>query len=195
MRTDALLSVCPLARRMQSDLRGAGETAAVQLATLTAGVHLYLGVDKLYPYLQAGSTFSARPRTYLFLLSGVAILVGITLWAKTDLRRDVIYALGIVVVGGNVATWLLIGGHGTGFITPAWVTQGHSHGGPVGTLISHFFGSRLLVLTKVTELLTVAVLGVLLVDDLRGGRGEGEDPSAPSQNREDDEREEDLSRA
>jgi len=185
---------------MQSDLRGAGETAAVQLATLTAGVHLYLGVDKLFPYLQAGSTLSARPRTYLFLLSGLAILVGITLWAKTDLRRDAIYALGIVVVGGNVATWLLIGGHGTGFITPAWVTQGHSHGGPVGTLLSHFFGSRLLVLTKVTELLTVAVLGVLLVDDLRGGRGEDGDPedrSPAAPNREDDpdEGEEGLSRA
>lgn len=137
---------------------------AAGLAYLVAGVHLFhpqRGFPRLVTVLGTGdvSLLAYDPRPLLFVLSGVAILAGITL-VHLGLPRRPLYAAGIALV----ATYLL------GYV--AWHLTGHGgflpgreplyHGmHPVEAVVSHLAAYPLARVTKLAELALLAVLVVL----------------------------------
>lgn len=147
------------------------EFVAVQLAVLTAAVHLWLGLPRLRIYAAAGTPFT-DVRVVLFVLSAVAVLAGMGL-VLAGVSREIIYSLGILLALGYIVGWLILGGHG-GF---AW--EGEGHGGPLVTLLDHVLADGYLTLTKVTELLLLGVLSVLLANE-RAESGDDADPGEES---------------
>ncbi|NHN46330.1 hypothetical protein G9464_01780 [Halostella sp. JP-L12] len=146
---------------MERRTRNALESAGVLMASLTGGLHLMIGIERLTFYLMAARPFT-DVRQPLFVLSGVAIFLGITLWYR-GLRRDVVYGAGILLMLGYVVGWLLLGGHGSNY---AWEAGGHHAASPLVTLIDHLTGDIYLFATKVTETALLGILSVLLYDEL-----------------------------
>ncbi|WP_256295823.1 hypothetical protein [Haloarchaeobius salinus] len=153
---------------MDENVEVALRFTAAQLAAATAGIHLWIGLPRQYLYLQAGTPFT-DPRQTLFVLSSLAVLVGIGL-AAYGLRRDYVYGLGIVLALSYLVGWLLLGGHAEGneVIAYAWESTGHSHGTPLTTLVEHLLGDWRLVTTKTIEALLLGILSVLLYHERFG---------------------------
>ncbi|WP_135821650.1 hypothetical protein [Halostella litorea] len=145
---------------MDQGTRGALESAGVLLAALTGGLHLMIGLPRFTLYLMAGQPF-LDVRQVLFVLSGVAVFLGVTLWYM-GLRRDVVYGAGILLMLGYLVGWLVLGGHGNQF---AW-QGGHHAGSPLVTLFEHLVSEWQLLLTKLTESTLLVVLVALLYDEL-----------------------------
>ena len=127
------------------------------LAAITAGIHLMIGVERLTYYLLASRPFT-DPRQSLFVLSGAAIFLGITLWYR-GLRRDVVYAAGILLMLGYLVGWLILGGPEGQF---AW-EAGH-HGSPLVGLFEHLTADFYLIVTKTVETTLLGILIALLYD-------------------------------
>ena len=153
---------------MDENVEVALRFTAAQLAAATAGIHLWIGLPRQYYYLQAGTPFT-DPRQTLFVLSSLAVLVGIGL-AAYGLRRDYVYSLGILLAPSYLVGWLLLGGHpeGNEVVAYAWTSTGHSHGGPLVTLVEHLLGDWRLVTTKTIEALLLGVRAVLLYEERFG---------------------------
>jgi len=155
------------------------ESAGVLLAALTAGIHLMIGVERLTYYLVASRPFT-DPRQVLFVLSGAAIFLGVTLWYR-GLRRDVVYAAGILLMLGYLVGWLILGGHEGQY---AW--EASHHGGPLVGLFEHLTADFYLLVTKTVEATLLGVLIVLLYDVRANGGGTNEDETAAERAREND---------
>jgi hypothetical protein len=153
---------------MDENVEVALRFTAAQLAAATAGIHLWIGLPRQYYYLQAGTPFT-DPRQTLFVLSSLAVLVGIGL-AASGLRRDYVYGMGIGLALSYLVGWLLLGGHpeGNEIIAYAWESTGHTHGTPLATLGEHLFGDWRLVTTKTIETLLLGILVVLLYHERFG---------------------------
>ncbi|MCT9094711.1 hypothetical protein [Haloarchaeobius sp. HME9146] len=156
---------------------------AAQLAVATAGIHLWLGWRALYAYINAGRPFT-DPRMVLFVLSAIAVPVGIGL-AAAGMRRDYVYSLGIGLMACYLVGWLLFGGHpqpGQLTIAPAWTATGeHTHGSILSTLVEHLFSQWELLASKVIESILLVVLVVLLCEERRdsaGSEGDATDAEA-----------------
>ena len=163
---------------MERRTRDLLESAGVLMASLTGGLHLMIGVERLTLYLLASRPFTDI-RQPLFVLSGVAIFLGVTLWYR-GLRRDAVYAAGILLTLGYIVGWLLLGGHGSNY---AWEAGGHHAANPLITLLEHLTGDVYLLATKVTETTLLAVLVALLYDELtRDDADESDDASADDAN-------------
>jgi hypothetical protein len=163
---------------MKQRTRDLLESAGVLMASLTGGLHLMIGVERLTLYLMASRPFTDI-RQPLFVLSGVAIFLGVTLWYR-GLRRDAVYAAGILLTLGYIVGWLLLGGHGSNY---AWEAGGHHAANPLITLLEHLTGDVYLFATKVTETTLLAVLVALLYDELtRDDADESDDASADDAN-------------
>ena len=145
---------------MDQGTRGTLESAGVLLAALTGGIHLMIGLPRLTFYLMAGRPLT-DVRQPLFVLSGIAVFLGVTLWYM-GLRRDAVYGAGIVLMLGYVVGWLVLGGHGNRF---AW-QGGHHAGSPLLTLFEHLVSDWRLFLSKLSESALLAVLVALLYDEL-----------------------------
>jgi len=150
---------------MDENVDAALRFGALQLALVTAAIHLWVGWQRWFAYLQAGTPL-IDPLQPLFVLSSVGVLVGVALAAR-GLRRDYVYAIGVVLMLCYLVGWLLLGGHRTGpaLFAPAWETVGHSHGSALGTLVEHLFSNWLLAASKVVEATCLAILLVLLYDE------------------------------
>lgn len=150
---------------MDENVEVALRFTAAQLAAATAGIHLWIGLPRQYYYLQAGTPFT-DPRQTLFVLSSLAVLVGIGL-AAYGLRRDYVYGMGILLALSYLVGWLLLGGHpeGNQVIAFAWESAGHSHGSALSTLVEHLLGDWRLVATKTIEALLLGILAVLLFQE------------------------------
>ena len=146
---------------MERRTRDLLESAGVLMASITGGLHLMIGVERLTYYLMASRPF-IDVRQPLFVLSGIAIFLGVTLWYR-GLRRDVVYGAGILLMLGYIVGWLLLGGHGSNY---AWEAGGHHAANPLLTLLDHLTGDLYLFATKVTETTLLAVLVALLYDEL-----------------------------
>lgn len=158
---------------MNQRTRGILESAGVLLAALTAGIHLMIGVERLTYYLVASRPL-ADPRQLLFVLSGVAVFLGVTLWYR-GLRRDWVYGCGVLLMLGYLVGWLLLGGHGNRY---AW-EGGHHDAGPLVTLVEHLTGDVYLLTTKTVEFALLVVLVALLYDSLqRDGPADGAESAA-----------------
>ncbi|PSQ26983.1 hypothetical protein BRD03_08470 [Halobacteriales archaeon QS_9_68_17] len=163
---------------MERRTRDLLESAGVLMASLTGGLHLMIGIERLTLYLLASRPFTDI-RQPLFVLSGVAIFLGVTLWYR-GLRRDAVYAAGILLTLGYIVGWLLLGGHGSNY---AWEAGGHHAANPLITLLEHLTGDVYLLATKVTETTLLAVLVALLYDELtRDDADESDDASADDAN-------------
>ena len=120
----------------------------VQLALVSAGIHLWWGVPRLLVYLPIGSF--ADPRPYLFVLSGIAIFAGAVVLYFGGPPR-VLYALGTGVMLAYVfgyAAWHLTG-HG-GFL-PGVTGYGHAEN-PLRVVWSHLADDPLAMAAMTVEL-------------------------------------------
>lgn len=137
--------------------------AAAAIAYVVAGLHLFhpdLGIAQLVIRLSAGPELLVHdPRPVAFVLSGVAILVGVTA-AAAGLPKRPLYALGIALM----ATYV------TGYF--AWHLTGHGgflpereplyHGlQPHETVITHLAGDLWAATAILAETILIGVLVVL----------------------------------
>lgn len=157
---------------MDENVDAALRVGALQLSLVTAAIHLWIGWGRLYAYIQAGTPF-IDPLQILFVASSVAVLVGVAM-AALGVRREYVYALGVVLMLCYLVGWLLFGGVRTSatLFAPAWQDVGHSHGGALATLVEHLFGNWLLLVSKVVEATALVVLVALLYGELTTDDGE-----------------------
>jgi hypothetical protein len=164
---------------MDENVDAALRVGALQLVLVTAAIHLWIGWQRLFVYIQAGTPL-VDPLQVLFVLSSLAVLAGVGL-AAWGLRREFVYALGVVLMLFYLLGWLFLGGHRTGgaWIALAWETTAHSHGTALQTLVEHLFGDWRLLVTKVVEATALVILLVLLYGE-RTMDDEGATASAES---------------
>lgn len=134
------------------------------LAVVVAGVHLFhgqRGVPRLVELLATGNAalLVTDPRPLFFVLSGVAILVGVfaLLW---EVPRKPVYLGGMVLMGTYIAGYFAwhMTGHG-GFL-PGRLP--HYHGlGPVEAVVRHLELYPIARVSKVAETLLLVLLAVL----------------------------------
>jgi hypothetical protein len=155
---------------MDENVDAALRVGALQLALVTAAIHLWIGWQRLFVYIQAGTPF-VDPLQVLFVLSSIAVFVGVGL-AAWGLRRDYVYGLGIVLMLCYLLGWVFLGGHRTGgaLIAPAWETTGHAHGTPLVTLFEHLVADWVLLVSKVVEATALVVLVVLFYGERTSDR-------------------------
>lgn len=165
---------------------------AVQLVGAVAVVHLVVGLTGLVEILVNGllATYLTefvfeRPRTLLFTVSGVGILVGLVATARGHLDRRRAYLLGVAMMATYLVGWLAwhtVLNHGLA-LTGGPTETTHTHGGVLDTLFSHYVepllatlgaagsgtpgtGRTLLGIVSVTlEVAGLVVLGLLLRGD------------------------------
>ncbi|QSG04338.1 hypothetical protein [Natranaeroarchaeum sulfidigenes] len=149
---------------MDDSVRGTLEFAAVQLAAVVAGLHLYWAIPRLITAAQTDQPIYWDPRPLLFIVSGVAIIVALLLVRQQLLSRLRAYVLGIGLMLTYILGWAYwhLGGH---MAVLPWVedTHGHSHeGNPIVILAEHLVGSPIDGISKTAETLLLLTL-VLLV--------------------------------
>ena len=137
--------------------------AAGALALLVAGLHLFHpqhGLERFVAILGSDpSLFLAHPRPVAFVLSAVAIVVGVYLCIFGVARRP-IYALGIALMLAYVVGYFAwhFTGHG-GFLPGR---EPYYHGmGPLETVVAHLRGDRWAATAVAAELLLAAILAAL----------------------------------
>jgi hypothetical protein len=120
---------------------------ALQVVGAVAVVHLAVGTEQLASVAASGllaeylsGRVLERPRGPLFVVSGLAVLVGLVAAGRGWLDRRTAYQLGIVAMvaflGGWVA-WHTVLDHGFALSGEAATTE-HSHGGLLATIYSHY---------------------------------------------------------
>ena len=130
----------------------------VQLALVSAVIHLWWGVPRLLVYLPIGSL--ADPRPYLFVISGVAIFIGAAILSLGGPPR-ILYALGIgtmLAYALGYVAWHLTG-HG-GFL-PGVAGYGHAED-PLQVVVDHLADDPLALAAMVVELGAVACFALLI---------------------------------
>lgn len=177
---------------------------AVQVVGAVAVVHLVVGLAGFLEILVNGLLAAyltefifERPRPALFTVSGLVILGGMAATARgrLDLRRAYLLGVGVLAIYllGWIA-WHTVLGHGlalSGGSGGAETVAGHSHGGLLDTLRSHYIdpllatvagagsgtpgtGRTLLgVVSATLEIVGIVVLGLLLRVDPAIERGGG----------------------
>lgn len=139
------------------------------LAYLVAGIHLFHpqhGFPRFVTILATGdpSLFVYDPRPVAFVLSALAILVGIKL-AATNVARKYVYAFGMLLVATYFVgyfAWHLTG-HG-GFLPGRKPLYHGLH--PVEAVVSHLVNSPLAALAKLAEASLFVVLALLYREEL-----------------------------
>ncbi|WP_253736732.1 hypothetical protein [Halohasta salina] len=133
--------------------------AAGALAVAVAAIHIYWGFPRLVTQLQAGLVPDPRPA--LFVLSGIAILLGIARILDGH-DPEPFYLAGIGLVSlylvGYVA-WHAFGGHG-GFFWP-WAPEPIVHDEPAAVVVAEHLLTTPLDLAS--KLLETVLLGLLVV--------------------------------
>lgn len=140
--------------------------AAGALAVAVAAIHIYWGFPRLVSQFQAGIVPDPRPA--LFVLSGVAILLGLArILDGHDPEPYYLAGIGLMAVYlvGYVG-WHAYGGHG-GFFWP-WAPEPLVHDEPAAmVVIDHLLSTPLDLASKTLELLLAAVLTALYRGDPR----------------------------
>lgn len=137
---------------------------AAGLAYVVAGIHLFhprRGFPRLVTVLGTGdaSLLLSDPRPLAFVLSGFAILAGVSV-VHLGVRRRPVYALGIGLVSLYLVGYFAwhLSGHG-GFLPGR---APHFHGvSPVEAVVGHLVEYPLARAAKLAELALLAVLVVL----------------------------------
>lgn len=134
------------------------------LAYLVAGVHLFhptRGFPRLVTLLGTGdpSLLVHDPRPLVFVLSAIAVLLGIKL-VILGIERKRIYVLGMVLVTAYFVGYFAwhLSGHG-GFLPGREPLYHGLH--PVEAVVAHLVDHPLVALAKLAEVALFAVLAVL----------------------------------
>ena len=153
-----------------------------QLATLAAN-------GLLDDYL-TGMVFE-RPRALLFLLSSLAVLGGVVAAARGHIERRTAYQLGVLAMVTFLVGWVAwhtVLDHGFALSGTSEQVDGHTHGGLLDTLASHYVAPLLAtvgaatteggsartflgIVSKTLELAALVLLFVLLRVDPAVGEG------------------------
>lgn len=136
----------------------------VVLAYLVAGFHLThpkLGLPRLVLLYNTDSLYllANHPRPLVFVVSGLAIVVGVAL-AGMDYQRRLVYGLGILLMGTYIIGYVAwhLSGHG-GFL-PGRKPLYHGLT-PLEALVAHITTDTWAALAKLSELALLGVLAVL----------------------------------
>lgn len=146
------------------------EQALIPLALLTAGIHLYWGIPRFTNYVDVG--VMPDPRPVLFVLSGHAILGGLTLVLLGVVDKRWTYLPGVALMLAHLvgyAAWHTVLSHG---VAHSAETTTHVHDVPhteavVSVVFEHLVNSPLALASKLAE---VAIIGLLLWLFLDGQR-------------------------
>ena len=138
--------------------RATAEVAAAGLALVTAAIHLRWGIPRFVAYASVG--VMPDPRPALFVLSGHAIALGITVAALGLVRRRRLYRPGAALMAAHLlgyVAWHTVLAHGVG-------GTGEAHPsltlGSAGTVVlEHLLASPVVAASKLAEL---AALGLLV---------------------------------
>lgn len=134
------------------------QCAALVLGLLTAGIHLAWGIPRFTNYVSVGAM--PDPRPLLFVLSGHAILAGVTLASLgvVDPRRTYLPGIGLMLahVAGYVG-WHTVYRHGLAE-TGSHATDVVHVDSPVVVVLDHLLNSPIALASKSAE---VAVIGLL----------------------------------
>lgn len=138
------------------------EQTVIALALLTAGIHLYWGIPRFTNYVAVG--VMPDPRPVLFVLSGHAILGGLTLVLLGVVDKRWTYLPGMALMLAHIigyAAWHTVLSHGVAYSAE---TTSHVHDVPhtdamVTIVFEHLVNSPLALVSKLAEL---AVLSLLL---------------------------------
>lgn len=169
---------------------------ALQLVGAVAVIHLAVGSAKLVELAANGLLVEylteqvfTFPRTALFTVSSVAAFAGIVAAARGRLQLRHAYELGVLLLATYLLGWVAwhtVLNHGAAIgAAPGAESGAHTHGGLVGTLVSHYLDPLLAtvgaaasgtpgsgraalgVVSKTLEIAGMAVLAVLLYADPR----------------------------
>lgn len=147
------------------------ERAVVLLALVTAGIHLYWGIPRFTNYAAVG--VMPDPRPALFVLSGHAILAGLTLVLLGVVDKRWTYLPGMALMLAHLAgyaAWHTVLSHG---VARSAETTSHVHEVPhpenaVVVVLEHVVNSPLALASKPAELALLGLLAWLYL----AGRGE-----------------------
>lgn len=152
---------------------------AAQLVLASALVHLWWGLPRFFVYAHPQTlAFYLRsggipdPRPFLFVALGLVVIGGIVATWRGLVSYRLAYAVGICLMLGSIAGWVAwhtVFEHGVALTSAAPVgaeTGGH-HEGVLETVIEHALVIPLEGATKLVELLAVVVFLVLLWADPR----------------------------
>lgn len=133
---------------------------ASQLVLLSALVHVFLGAQKWGEYASVGILLPPDIRWPLFVVSGVAVVVGMGLARRSERERRW-YLAGAVAMLGYVAAYFLwhLGGHRPLFVLGPATT----HQLTLEFVVAHYFAGPLETFTLTVELLAAVLLSVLYV--------------------------------
>jgi len=137
--------------------------AAGALAVAVAGIHIFWGFPRLVTQLQIGAVPDPRPA--VFVLSGVAIFLGIAqVLDGRDPKPIYLAGIGLMVayIAGYVA-WHTILGHG-GFWP--WGPEAITHDQPAHiVVVEHLLADPLALASKLLEIALAGLLAVLYRQD------------------------------
>lgn len=152
-------------------VRGA-RVAVAALVFVTAAYHLWWGFPRSLIYGRALLDLASRglppdPRPFLFVAYGLALLAGPYLVIHGKLSHRRAYQLGLLAMVLAFLGWVFWHetGHGaflTGAPAPSTGGHGHSHGGVLRTVASHFVVEPIEGVTKSVELAAAALFAFLL---------------------------------
>ena len=138
---------------------------AAHLALVVAVLHLTMGLYNWFRWLSAGFLLPRDLRWPLFVVSGLAIVVGMVLAAQGRYRRP-LYAGGI----GLMAVYILgyFGWHVSGHKPLLFFGEGAGHEGPLlEYLLDHLFAGVVEFLALASEFALAVVLAYLLIKESR----------------------------
>ncbi|WP_115865007.1 hypothetical protein [Halorussus litoreus] len=150
---------------MESDFPAPIYLVAAHLAVVVAVVHLTMGLYNWLRWLQAGFLVPRDLRWPLFVISALALFIGLLLAAQGRYRRQ-LYAGGIllmVVYVGGYFVW-----HATGHRPLLLFGNGATHTGPlIPFLLDHLFAGPVKFLAIVSETALAGALAYLLATEPR----------------------------
>lgn len=153
----------------------AARVAAAALVFVTAAYHLWWGFPRSLIYGRALGSLLSRgvlpdPRPFLFVAYALVLLAGPYLVTREVISLRRAYQLGLLAMVLAFLGWVFWHetGHGaflTGSPAPNTGGDGHSHGGVLQTVASHYVVEPVEGVVKSVELLAAAIFAVLLRTD------------------------------
>lgn len=162
----------------QRFVRAAQATVAA-LVFVTAAFHLWWGLPRSLIYGRALVSLASRglppdPRPFLFVAYAVALFAGPYLVTRDVISLRRAYQFGLIAMILGFLGWVFWHetGHGaflTGLPAPETGGDGHSHGGVLQTILSHYVVEPVEGVVKTVELLAAGLFAILLRVDADAG--------------------------
>lgn len=150
---------------MDSGLPSLSYLVGAHLVVIVAVIHFTLGLYNWIRWASAGFLVPRDLRWPLFVVSGLALLVGLVLAARGRYRRR-LYLGGIALMAVYVLGYF--GWHAEGHRPLFFLGEGSSHTGPlVPFVLDHLFAGPVEFLAIASEVALAATLAYFLVTESR----------------------------